>query len=380
MIVTKLNDNKPNDNTRLFLERVVEQLSSSDSFCKIIDIRDSFLFDSKKIKSFLNYLQENVCMREGLNIQSRFEVLSDTCQFNIVTLLCELEIDVPKEFLINETLKMFVESFSEPPKIIQQFTGTSLHEEKQAGEEMKPAEEEIVEEEPPQIESQPMTADFFNDIENSLIKYPRHKESLIIQYLNSSNVKNFHDTCKLFFAVDRSQEAIDAFVEFYILPYIRNLKNLANRLVVEPLLSFAKHYPNVVATEIFSPLFFDQASTVNQFQLMKSLFEDKGVQEIALKTLFEGRPPSLEGPLSDEAMKWLVAIVPKTPRLDDASVENILLHIKTQMEHQKKDAARCFMLFIKVQNINESNRAISEDMIALLPEIMQSKAIELMDK
>ena len=374
-------DKKPSEDFRLFWENVLIQISdTSADYNTLIDIRDSLMYDSKKLDFIIPFLSENVTISDGLQVHTRFETLPEIAQFNLITIFCIIGFKIPQSLLINDTLKLLVQSYTEPPKM-KVYLNASLsvkHEEPHQDEKT----EEITEDttgEPPPIELQPMTKEFFDELENLLVKYPNYQEGLINHYLKANEVRRFYDTCVLFFSSDRAHEAIISFVRYYVLPYIKSLKNLANRIIFTPLLSFAQNNPVIVVKELFCPLFFDEKSNVNQFQFMQRLFDNPNIKEVALNLLFEGRVPSLEGPLSDDAIKWLVSIIPKSPQFPQEVVENILLHIRSQMEYQKKDASKCFLLFIRSQNIEGSNRNIAEEMIESLPDIMKPKAYEMLE-
>ena len=374
-------DKKPSDDKRLFWEKVIIQLSDPTApYSTIVDIRDSLIYDSNKLDFIMNFLLENVAIKEGLVVQNRFECLSETAQFNLISLFCLINYPIPDALLINETLQFLAQSYNEPPKMKISFGNSSPKHFEPEITQKEEKETEEINEEPPPIEAHSMTTEFFVELENYLVKYPMYQEALISQYLQSSDARKFYDTCTLFFSSDRAHEAIVAFVRYYVLTYIKNLNKLANRIIFTPLISFAQNNPGIFVAEVFQPLFFDKNSGVNQFQFMQRIFSEKNVQSITLSHLFDGHPPSLEGPLSDDAIKFLASIIPKSPQFEDDIVEHILLHIKTQMEYQKKDIDKCLLLILKSQQINGTNRTIVEELIDSLPEILKPKAIEMLEK
>ncbi|EAY15844.1 hypothetical protein TVAG_160170 [Trichomonas vaginalis G3] len=355
---------KETDDPENFLMKVHLKFQGP-SYKNVLEARDAIQFDLKLKKLLMDYLKRNVSIKENLNVVTNFDLMSETTKFNYITLLCLLRMNVPEEFLQTETLKQLYYSYTLPPKLpIINEAAVEINQQKQ-------------QENPPEIQSAPFTSEFFAEVENIFVKYPQFAEKIISEKFDSSGVKQFHDTIKIFFSCDRTAEAVTAVVRFYILPYIKNLKNLANRLVVEPLMSVSQWYPKVIVSEVFQPVLFDPNSTVYQFQIIQRLFEAKSIQSLTLPGVFEGRPPSLEGPLSDEALKWLVNIIPKTPQLQNSEQETVLLHIKMQMDHQKKDAQRAFMLFLKGQHLEGQNKEIATQMIENLPEVLKSRALQM---
>lgn len=364
MSLKDITGRKSEDSATFFL-KVYKQLQSSDFSC-IMDARDAIMFNPKLKSELLAFLKKNITIKDNLEVVSNFDIMSETAKFNFVTLLCILQIPVPQEFLQTDILRLLHASYTQPPKMpIPPHIAEEVVQ--------KPPEPE----KPPEITSAPMTKEFFNEIEDAILKYPQFAEQIILEKFDSSGLKQFHDTVKLFFSCDRSSNAVSCVFRYFILPYIKNLTSLARRLAVDPLIEVSQTYPRLVITEILQPLLFDPKSSVFQFQVMQRLCECKNLQAIALPGVFEGQSPSIQGPLSDDAINWLSVISSKTPQLSSEEQEHLLLHIKAQLHHQSPKAAQFFMNFLKSQRIEGTNRDIALEMTEGLPEVMKLYATKL---
>lgn len=345
----------------------VQQQFSTINFTNVLRVRDAIQYDISLAHSLIPFLTQQICVTDGLEIQNRFELLSDNSKFNFISLISlsqSLIPEVPDILLQDQFIRSIYESYTEsPPKI------SFIHHEHNPD-----LEQEY--EQPPEIQSEIGTPEFYDELDSLLAKYPNSAESLIHEYLNISKIQDFYNLLTEFYSQSRSLEGSTFVIRHCIKPYIQSLESSANRIIYEALLLIAHSVPDLLIDEMVQPIVFDPQSKIYQFELIQRLFREDSICQNMLARLFLSKPPSLEPKLQKDGLNIIKTAIQKSPQLSDDMQKHVLLHIRNQIEHWKTDNAfNLLIFFFKCQNIQNSEiKQMAEDSISLIPEKMRAIA------
>lgn len=347
----------------------VQQQFSTVNFSNVLRVRDAIQYDSSLAQSLIPFLTQQVCITDELVIQNRFDLLSDDAKFNFISLISlsqNLITDVPDSLLQDQFIKSIYESYTEnPPKVtfIPHESHPSLLQEF---------------EQPPEIQSDYGTPEFFDELDSLLAKYPNSAESLVQENLHIEKIQDFYKFLTEFYSKSRSLEGSTYVIKYCIKPYIESLESSANRIIYEALLFISHSVPELLIDEMIQPIVFDPNSKIYQFELIQRLFREDLICQNMLARLFLLKPPSLEPKLQKDGLNIIKTAIQKSPQLSDEMQKHVLLHIRNQIKHWETDNAYSLLIFFfKYQNIQNSEiKQMAEDSISLIPEKMRLIALQ----
>jgi hypothetical protein len=305
-----------------------------------------------------------------LDLRTRFDLLSSTSRFNFISLFCYAHAilpPIPEAFLADDFHRSIYESFTEKPEHSLSMQASQLS--------VQASEKGV-----PQLFVSQSSPEFFDELDALLVKFPDAAESILAEHLPVTSFHDFHESIRGFFRAHRSIEACRFVARFVIRPFISQIHASANRLVSDALIFAVPSIPEIFVDEVIQPVVFNPNSEVYQFELLQRLFTQTDVCRHTLARLFGRRPPSLEAPLRKEALNFLCTAIQKSPVLDPRSLMIILLHLKTQLEHNPEQAARPFIFLLRTQDLKDcEQRDLVTAMIDLLPSAMQHLAQQLIE-
>lgn len=347
----------------------VQQQFNTINFSNVLRVREAIQYDSSLAQSLIPFLTQQICVTDGLEIKNRFDLISDNSKFNFISLICisqNLISDIPDVLLQDHFIRSIYESYTEkPPKLTFNHLTHNPN----------PIQED---DQPPEIQYDVGTPEFFDELDIILAKYPNHAETLIQEYLHIEKIQDFYNLLTEFYSQSRSLEGSAYVIRYCIKPYIESLKSSANRIIYEALLLIAHSVPELLIDEMIKPIVFDSNSKIYQFELIQRLFREDLICQNMLSRLFLSKPPSLEPKLQKDGLNIIKTAIQKSPQLSDDIQKHVLLHIRNQIEHWKTDNAfNLLIFFFKCQNIQNSEiKQLAVDSISLIPENMRSIALQ----
>lgn len=343
------------------------------NFSNVLYVRDAIQYEPALAQTLIPFLTQKICVTDELEIQNRFDLLSDNAKFNFISLLClskKVIADVPEILLQDQFIKSIYNSYNEnPPKI-------SLHSNVKS---FQPVQQN---EKPPEIQSEIGTPEFFDEFDAILAKYPNYAESMIKEYLNIEKIQDFYNLLTEFYSQSRSLEGSKYMIKYCIKPYIEALESSANRIIYEALLLIAHSVPDLLIDGMIQPIVFDPNSKIYQFELIQRLFREELICKNMLSRIFLSRPPSIEPKLQKDGLNIIKTAIQKSPQLTDELQRHVLLHIRNQIEHWKADNAyNLLIFFFKYQNIHNNDiKQMAADSISLIPDKMRSIALQQLNR
>ncbi|KAH0794088.1 hypothetical protein GPJ56_001966 [Histomonas meleagridis] len=360
----------------------VQKQFESNNFINVVHVHDAIRYNPKLSSTLIPFLTKPITISVGLNLKTRFELLSPTAQHNFISLLAfihDVIPEIPEVLLSNPIDKKVYLSYTETPRLV-----FSNYDEPQIPIEVNESNEEDSEEsepEPEAILSEPLSTEFFTDIITALVKYPKHSEQIIQQYLPITTFQSFYSYVSGLFSQQIPPSVTILISRYLIKPYLLSLQSSANRLVSDALLLIVSKFPEIFIKEVVQPIFFDPSSKIFVFELLQRLFTLQSFCNSVLPFLFDGRSPSLEAPLKKEALQFLTSAVQRSKNIGSDVQKCVLLHIRTQMGYNSMDAVRPFIFFLKTQELeDEEVRNIAEMMLELVPERMKATAKSAFNK
>ena len=352
-----------------FWETVLRQFETDD-FDVILSVRTAMECNHELGKALIPFLMKQSCITSNLEVLTRFELLSDRVKLNFIYLLCytrHLVNEIPDLILSDEFHRDLVNCFTEEPRFVA------------------PPPKQIVKneevEEVEEFDVDPLSPTFYDDLDNFIVRHPDMAESVLNDHFQTCPFQSFYNSVVGFFSKHHSLEGCQSVCRFVIRPYISSLTSSANRLVSDALMFLAKAIPEMFIEEVVQPIVFDASSKVYQFELLQRLFNEPVMCQTVLFNLFKGRTPSLERPLRKEALNYICTAIQKSSQLDEESLMHVMLHLRTQIEHNRNDAPRLFVFFLKSQDlVSDMLLSQANDIIKMLPPKMQPFAIQSIKK
>ena len=333
----------------------VQKQFNSNNFENIDSVRKALLCKPKLAQSLFPYLLEPVLIDSNLELQTRFHLLSNTAQYNFVTLIClhlHLFPDFPKQFLTSPLLTSIYESYYEKPPEITQREVT--------------IEETQDQFEIPDLKIDFTNRDFFTSLDQLLSTYASHSKEIILNFCPIKSFQDFYSFNVGFFETVRSFEGIRAVMKEVILPYILSLTRSAHRQIGQALIVVAHSNLEIFVKEVIIPIFYDQNSGIPQFELMNRLEQVEGLKSTLIHNLFEGKVSTLEGEWTKEAKDYFGGIIKDFQEdLDSDFQKSILLQIQNQMNYDVTSSQRFLLHFLKNQKIKD------EDIIIIAKECIE---------
>ena len=200
------------------------------SFNYIIEIKEMLILNPQLKDSLINYLNLKITISNDLKILIKFDLLSNNIKFNLISLFLINNFEISKNFELNPTLELLINSYLNEPKL--NF--------------IKKINNEI--ETPIEIPKElkfSLTNEFFNDLEEILIKFPNQSNEIINKYLIFNDNEIFNKTLSIYFNKDRSINTIIIFFKNYIYPYLKNLNSTPHRLILLILQQITNKYPKI---------------------------------------------------------------------------------------------------------------------------------------
>ena len=351
---------EPND----FWCTVQKQFESTE-FNNVINVKNAMLYDKLLADSLIPFLTQQILITDDLDVNIRFDLLSENAKFNFISLLCisqNLINYVPDVLLKDPIYKSIYDAYNEkPPKLV--FTQKTAKEKK----ENLP---------PPEIEFESCTPEFFNELDSILQRYPKYAEEYLKKNLPAQTVQQFYNSITGFYSQHRTVEGSTFVIRYVITPYILSLTSSANRLISEAILNIIPSISDLLIDELVKPVIFDPNSTIYQYEFIKRLLGNKAFCSRVLSRIFIDKPPSLQPKLNKDALQIMPILIQNSQQLDDNMQKHILLHIRTQINHWKNDTtAKLLIFFLTHQSIkNQNNIEIAKDSISIIPTKFQQTA------
>lgn len=357
-----------------FWEVVHKQFQDPD-FSNVLRVRDAIKMNSKLAEDLFPFLTEPICISDGLMVQSRFDLMNDTSKFNFINLISitrNFFPAIPNELKEDGTYQLVLEAYTcEPPLVKFDHLQTP-----------KPADEEL--EEPPEIIAEPLTPEFYEEIDSALLRYPTFAEQIL-----DENFKSVVSTCDMFYKCitgfygrHRSVEGYTFVARYVIYKCFMELKANANRLYYDAITQTSVNFAEILIIEVYQRILFNHESGDYQFEILRRLLNDPNIYSIALANIFQNRSPSVEGALPKNALTMILKpIVDKSPQLDPETQKHVLLHLRNQMIHNQNEGSRVLMFFLKNQKINDPDvKQLTYEVIEQIPEKTRQTARNMVEK
>ena len=161
----------------------------------------------------------------------------------------------------------------------------------------KEDEEECNEDDPPVMDLEPMTPEFYDEIDEIVSNFPKHSKMFLQKNICINSFQDFYTHLSNLFSKQRTFESNKFFLRYIVLPYIQGLKSSANRLINDGLLRILPNNGEIFMQEVVQPIIFDHNSEIYHYELLQRLFSESSFCNIALSYLFYQRNYSLEEPM-----------------------------------------------------------------------------------